>query len=220
MTNVCGHCRRPMSSYDDHASCPQCRIAAGECSLNFQHPCTVCGVWTSKQWSKLRRFLADAQARASQRGRRHWTAAFPDLEAWISSRPALSSSSSGQASEISSQAGEGDFSDGLLVSTSGMTGPLIQQDLVVQAQNEVNMASGTAPTAPSTALAAPCTAGPSTIEAIVPIDAPLVAQDTPSVVQGALTSEQTRSRIYCQGICVTSQINAIFHHSELFFCVV
>ena len=99
------------------------------------------------------------------------------------SRPALSASSSGPASEISSL-----VSDSLLVSTPS---PLAQEDLVVQTQNGVNMASGTATTAPSTATTAPrtaplpLTAGPSTIEPIVPIVAPLGAQDTPSVIQRA-----------------------------------
>ena len=123
---------------------------------------------------QLSRSLVDARARASQRGRQHWTAAFPRLEAWILSRP-VSASSSGPTSEISSQAGEGDFEDNLLVS---MPSPLVQQVLVVQAQNGVNMASGTAITAPSTATTAPSTAplplvGPSTMpmEPIVPIRA-------------------------------------------------
>ena len=89
------------------------------------------------------------------------------------------------------------FSDRLLVSTSS---PLAQQDLVVQTQNEVNMESGTATTAPSTAATAPSTAplpltaGPSTIEPIVPIVAPLGAQGTPSVIQRArpvVSTEQT-----------------------------
>ena len=62
------------------------------------------------------------------------------------------------------------------------------------------MASGTATTAPSTATTAPSTAplplmaGPSTIEPIVPIVAPLGAQDTPSVIQRArpvVSTEQT-----------------------------
>ena len=51
---------------------------------------------------------------------------------------------------------------------------LVQQVLVVQTQNGVNMASGTVTTAPSTA-PLPLTAGPSTIEPIVPIVAPLGA---------------------------------------------
>ena len=171
MLNVCGRCKRPMSSHDNHASCPQCRIAAGECNLDVHDPCSICGGWTSKQWSKLRRSLVDARARASQRGRQHWTTAFPQLEACIMSRPALSASSSGPASEISSLVSGDDFSDRLLVSTLC---PLAQQDLVVQTQNGVNMSSGTATTAPSTA-PLPLTAGPSTIE---PIVAPLGAQWT------------------------------------------
>ena len=134
--------------------------------------------------------------RASQRGRQHWTAAFPRLEAWILSRP-VSASSSGPASEISSLVGEDDFHDNLLVSTPS---PLVQQVLVVQTQNGVNMVLGTATTAPSTATTAPSmaplplTAGPSTIEPIVPIVAQLGAQDTPSVIQGArpvVSTEQT-----------------------------
>ena len=57
------------------------------------------------------------------------------------------------------------------------------------------MASGTATTTPSTATtspstaptapAMPLTAGPSTIEPIIPIVAPLGAQGTPSVIQRA-----------------------------------
>ena len=160
-----------MSSHDDHASFPQCRMAAGECHLDVQNPCTICGGWTSKQWGKLQRSLVDARVRASQRGRQHWTAAFPPLKVWILSRP-VSASSSGPASEISSLVSGDDFEDNLLVSTPS---PLVQQVLVVQTQNGVNMASGTATTAPSTATTAPSTApllfmaGPSTIQPIVPI---------------------------------------------------
>ena len=81
----------------------------------------------------------------------------------------------------------------MLVSTPSQP---IRQVLVVQTQNGVNMASGTSTTAPSTATTAPSTApvtslltslmqGPSTMEPIVPIVAQVVAQDTPSVNQGA-----------------------------------
>ena len=126
MANVCERCKHPMSSHDDHASCPQCRVAAGLCNLDVHDPCSICKVWTPKQWGKLRRSLADARARASQRGREHWTAAFPQLEAWITARPA-SASSSGPASEISSLVSGGDFGDNLLVSTPN---PLVRQDLV------------------------------------------------------------------------------------------
>ena len=119
----------------------------------------------------------DARARASQRGRQHWTSAFSHLEAWIISKPAPSATSSGPASEIFSVVSGDDLSDRLLVSTSS---PLAQQDLVVQIQNGINMASGTSTSAP----ARPLTAGPSTpstIEPIVPIVVPLGAQGTPSV---------------------------------------
>ena len=173
MSKVCGRFRRPMSSHDDHASCPQCRIAAGECHVDVDNPCSSCGEWTSKQWKKLRRSLVDTRARASQRGRQHWTSAFPRLEAWIISKPAPSATSSRPASEISSVVSGDDFSD-------SMSSPLAQQDLVVQTQNGVNMASSTATTAPARLLTAgPLT--PGTIEPIVPIVVPLGDQGTPSV---------------------------------------
>ena len=150
----CERCKRSMFSHDDHASCPQCWITAGECSLDLKNPCNISGEWTSKQWVKLRRSLVDARARASQRGRQHWSAAFPRLEVWILSKP-VSASGSGPNSEISSQAGEDDFKDNLLVSTPNQQ---FEQVFVVQAQNGVNMASGMATTAPSTATTAPSTA--------------------------------------------------------------
>ena len=171
-----------MSSHDNHASCPQCRMAAGECSLDSENPCTICEEWTPRQWGKLRRSLVHARARSCQRGRQHWSADFPQLEAWILSKPVSTS-----ASEISSQAGEGDFEDNTPVSTPNQQ---VEQVLVVQAQNGVSMASGTATTAPSTATTAPSTApstaplqvaGPSTMEPIVV----QLGQDTPSVIQGA-----------------------------------
>ena len=182
MANVCECCKRSMSSHDNHASCPQCRMAAGECSLDSENPCTTCEGWTRRQWGKLRRSLVDARARSCQRGREHWSAAFPRLKAWILSKPVSTS-----ASEISSQAGEGDFEDDTLASTPNQQ---VEQVLVVQAQNGVNMAYGTATTAPSTATTAPSTApsmaplqvaGPSTMEPIVE----QLGQDTPSVILGA-----------------------------------
>ena len=153
MANVGERCKRSMSSPDDHASCPQCRMAAGECHLNIESPCSICGGWTS-QHCKLRRSLVDARARASQRGRQHWAAAFPRLEAWILSRP-VSASGSGPVLKISFLVSGDDFDDNLLVSTLS---PLVQQVLVVHTQNWVNMALGTATTAPSTATTAPSTA--------------------------------------------------------------
>ena len=108
MANVCELCKCSMSSHDNQALCPQCRMAAGECSLDSDNPCTIC---TRRQWGKLTRSLVDARVRSCQRGRQHWSAAFPRLEAWILSKPV-----STYASEISSQAGEGDFEDDTLVS--------------------------------------------------------------------------------------------------------
>ena len=207
MANVCERCKRSMSSHDDHASCPQCRMAAGECSLDLENPCNFCGEWTSKQWG-LRRSLVDARARASQRGRQHWSAAFPRLEAWILSKLVYTS-----VSEISSQAGEGDFEDNLLVSTPNQQ---VEQGLVVQAQNGVNMASGMSITAPSTAITAPSTApsmGPSTMEPIAPIGVQL-GQDTPSVNQGArpdVTIEQTASLLRGTAPCRTFLVRSIRH---------
>ena len=177
MANVCGRCKRSMSLHDNHASCPQCRMAAGECSLDLENPCNICEEWTRRQWGKLRRSLVDDRARSCQRGRQHWSAAFPRPEAWILSKPVSTS-----ASEISSQAGEGYFEDNILVSTPNQQ---VEQVLVEQAQNGVNMASGTATMAPSTATTAPSTAplqvaGPSTMEPTVV----QLCQDTPSVIQG------------------------------------
>ena len=166
---------------------------AGECNLNVDNPCSICGGWTSEQWSKLRRSLVDSRTRASQRRRQHWTSAFSQLEAWIISKPAPSATSSRPASEISSVVSGDDFNDRLLVSTSS---PLAQQDLVVQVQNGVNMASGTATTAPSSTTTAPSTAttapmalplmaGPSTPSTIEPI-VPIVALLTRPVLLGRL----------------------------------
>ena len=99
MANVCERCKRSMSTHDNHASCPQCRMAAGECSLDLENPCATCVNWTRRQWGKLRRSLVDARARSCQRGRQHWSAAFPQLEAWILSKPVSTS-----ASEVSTSA--------------------------------------------------------------------------------------------------------------------
>ena len=95
MANVCERCKCSLSSHDDHASCPQCRMAAGECHLDIENPCNICGGWTTQQWGKLRRSLVDARARASQRGRQHWTAAFPRLEA----RPVVSTEQTMQSTQ-------------------------------------------------------------------------------------------------------------------------
>ena len=213
MANVCERCKRSMSSHDNHASCPQCRMAAGECSLDSENPCTTCKEWTRRQWGKLRRSLVDARARSCQRGRQHWSAAFPRLKAWILSKPVSTS-----ASEISSQAGEGDFVEDTLVSTPNQQ---VEQVLVVQAQNGVNMASGTATMAPSTATTAPSTApstaplqvaGPNTGEPIVV----QLGQDMPSVIQGVIQDrmlELSRLRSLLRGTapCRTFLVRSIRH---------
>ena len=131
-----------MSAHDNHASCPQCRVAAGDCSVDPKNPCTICEGWTRKQWARLRRSLIDARARAEQRGKQHWTVACPHVEAWILAKPVSTS-----ASEISPQAGEGDFDDESLVGTPKQ--PEVQV-LVVQSQNEANMATSSTLTAAGT----------------------------------------------------------------------
>ena len=170
MANFCEHCKHAMSAHDNHASCPQCRVAAGDCSVDPKNPCTTCTCegWTRKQWARLRRSLIDARARAEQQGKQHWTVACPHVEAWILAKPVSTS-----ASEISSQAGEGDFDDETLVDTPKQHEVEV---LVVQSQNGANMATSSTTTAAGTTITAQSTAastaafqvgGPSTKEPIV-----------------------------------------------------
>ena len=139
MAKFCERCKHAMSAHDNHASCPQCRVSAGDCSVDPGNPCTICEGWTRKQWAKLRRSLIDARARMEHRGKQHWTVACPPVEAWILAKPASTS-----ASEISSQAGEGDFVDERLVDTPKQHEV---QVLVVQSQNGANMATSSTLTA-------------------------------------------------------------------------
>ena len=178
MANFCEHCKHAMSAHENHASCPQCRVAAGDCSVDPGNPCTTCEGWTRKQWAKLRRSLIDARARAEQRGKQHWTVACPHVEAWILAKPASTS-----ASEISSQAGEGDFDDERLVDTPKQHEV---QVLVVQSQNGANMATSSTLTAAGTSITAGNTAAStaSTAACQEPIVVQL-GQATPSVTQGA-----------------------------------
>ena len=63
----------------------------------------------TKTWTKLRRALVDARRRATQRGKAHWSSAFPHIEAWIMRRTA-SVAASEPGSELSSLAdSETDF---------------------------------------------------------------------------------------------------------------
>ena len=205
MANFCEHCKHAMSAHDNHASCPQCRVAAGDCSVDPKNPCTTCEGWTRKQWARLRRSLIDARARAEQQGKQHWTVACPHVEAWILAKPVSTS-----ASEISSQAGEGDFDDETLVDTPKQHEV---QVLVVQSQNGANMATSSTTTAAGTTITAQSTAastaafqvaGPSTKEPIVE----QLGQDTPSVIQGARPEQRYGSQPYFSGQQYTAPITA------------
>ena len=153
-------------------------MAAGDCSVDPGNPCTICEGWTRKQWAKLRRSLIDARARTEHRGKQHWTVACPPVEAWILAKPASTS-----ASEISSQAGEGDFVYERLVDTPKQHEV---QVLVVQSQNRANMATsstltaaGTSNTADNTAA---CTASTAACQEPIVVQ---LGQATPSVTLGA-----------------------------------
>ena len=56
--------------------------------LDTSNACSVCENWPVKTWNKLRRALFDARTKASQWGRPYWTSAFPQIEAWITTRTA------------------------------------------------------------------------------------------------------------------------------------
>ena len=183
MANVCERCKRAISTHDNHASCPQCQVAAGDCSVDPKNPCTTCEGWTQKQWARLRRSLIDARARAEQRGKQHC----PHVEAWILAKPASTS-----ASEISSQAGEGDFDDESLVGTPKQ--PEVQV-LVVQSQNEANMATGSTLTAAGTAITAQSTAAS---RPTADIQQPIV-QQLGHVIQGAQPERKYVSQPYFSG---------------------
>ena len=49
MTNACSRCLRSTLAYDDHDLCPQCRIAAGVCTVDVSNPCLTCLRWTRHQ---------------------------------------------------------------------------------------------------------------------------------------------------------------------------
>ena len=185
MANFCEHCKHAMSAHDNHASCPQRLVAAGDCSVDPKNPCTTCEGWTRKQWARLRRSLIDARARAEQRGKQHWTVACPYVEAWILAKPVSTS-----ASEISSQAGEGDFDDETLVGTPKQ--PEVQV-LVVQSQNEANMATSSTPTAAGTTIAAQSTAASNAA-----FQEPIV-QQLGHVTQGARPEQKYDSQPYFSG---------------------
>ena len=127
------------------------------------------------------------------------------MEAWILAKPVSTS-----ASEISSQAGEGDFDDEILVDTPKQHEV---QVLVVQAQNGANMATSSTTTAAGTTITAQSTAastaafqvaGPSTNQPIVE----QLGQDTPSVIQGARPEQGYGSQPYFSGQQYTAPTTA------------
>ena len=71
MANFCERCKHAMSAHDNHASCPRCRVAAGDCSVDPKNPCTTvkAGLGSSGQdWR---------QSSSGATGEQHWTAACP-----------------------------------------------------------------------------------------------------------------------------------------------
>ena len=127
------------------------------------------------------------------------------VEAWILAKPVSTS-----ASEISSQAGEGDFDDEILVDTPKQHEV---QVLVVHTQNGANMATSSTTTAAGTTITAQSTAastaalqvaGPSTKEPIVE----QLGQDTPSVIQGAHPEQRYGSQPYFSGQQYTAPTTA------------
>ena len=145
--------------------------------------------------------MIDARARAEQRGKQHWTVACPHVEAWILAKPV-----STLASEISSQAGEGDFDDETPVD---MPKQHEVQVLVVQTQNGANMAASSTTTAAvasmtAQSMAAFQVAGPSTVEPIVVQS----GQDTPSVIHGARPEQRYGAQPYFSGQQYTTPTTA------------
>ena len=87
-------------------------------------PISATSVRLGINWNKLTS-LCDTKARAVERGRQHWTSAFPRIEEWIASvRLASTAASSEHGLEISFFVDSGDdFYDGnLIVSTTGVVG--------------------------------------------------------------------------------------------------
>ena len=145
--------QKTQPSFDDHAFCPQCRVAAGTCHVDVSNPCTICENWTTRTWNKLRKSLVDARLRTTRRERQHWTSAFPYIRAWIANKPASAATSSEPGSEISSFVDSGDdFSDKLIAST---TGPLTDKLIVHESIGVTTNMAGIA--LPSTVAAIPLT---------------------------------------------------------------
>ena len=121
----------------------------------------------------------------SNGGKQHWTVACPHVEAWILAKPVSTS-----ASEISSQAGEGDFDDESLVGTPKQ--PEVQV-LVVQSQNEANMATSSTLMAAGTTMTAQSTAA-----STAAFQEPIV-QQLGHITQGARPERKYDSQPYFSG---------------------
>ena len=147
------------------------------CNIDVSNPCLTCLRWTTRTWYRLRKSLVDARLRATQRGKQHWSSAFPHHEAWLASRPAFTAASE-PGSEVSSMMGSGDdVSDKLVIS---MTGPLAEES-VVQETNGVSSHMGDN-VLPNTVAPTPLSGAPTPLTAstMQPIVVQLSVQDTPS----------------------------------------
>ena len=122
--------------------------------------------------NKLRKSLGDAILRAVQRGRQHWTSAFPHIEAWITSRPDSTAASSKPGSEISFLVDSGNnFSNNnvIIISTGTLNGDLkVHESIGVT----TNMAGAALPP-PSAAMLLSVAALPLTPGAIQTSDVPI-----------------------------------------------
>ena len=140
----------------------------------------VCEAWSVKTWNKLRRFWCVARWRAIQRGRRHWTVAFPQIEAWITNQPASIAASSEPGSKISSIADSADhFSvHNQIISTEGS----VYGDFEVQESFWVttNIADTALPAAIMALPATVTTLTPGTIQTSVHVPIIGLPQTTPS----------------------------------------
>ena len=103
MANLCERCKRSMTSHDDQASCPLCRLAAGECSLDLGNPCNIYREWTSNNGGTQKIFGGCQRREPASEGDSTGLQSSFDLKRGYLSRPGLASSS-GPTSEISSQA--------------------------------------------------------------------------------------------------------------------
>ena len=97
----CKRCKHSlaMASY---RLCPHCRIPAGKCQQDYKKPCSMSRLVLEEM--ETTQEIADRwSSKVGQGGRKHWTAAFFFVNAWLN-QPVSTRSSSGHRSEISSSA--------------------------------------------------------------------------------------------------------------------